>query len=94
MDKDVFVPFRPCGSVAVSEGCCGQPITILMVTALAQSLLLWDACPGVEQCFTGEFVLVKGIGGVLKIPLDRVYLNSSLVFGVVVVGVTLIFVRK
>lgn len=41
MDKDVFVPFRSSGSVAVGEGCYCQPTGILRDTVSAQSFFCY-----------------------------------------------------
>lgn len=38
-----------------------------------------------DKCYTGQFVVITGIGGVVKYPLADVVLDSPLVKGAVVV---------
>ena len=76
------------GSVSLTSEGAAVPVKILRDTGATQSLLLQDVLPLTEQSSTGTSVLVQGVElGILKVPLHKVYLRSSLVSGVVTVGV-------
>jgi len=56
------------------------PITILHDTGATQTLLLENVLPFLEKSFTGNSVLIQGIGlGTMQVPLHRVELSSDMV---------------
>jgi len=63
------------------------PITILRDTGATQRLLLENVLPFSEKSFTGDSVLIQGIGlGTMQVPLHQVQLSSDIVSGPIVVG--------
>ena len=74
------LPFVSDDFVSLTSDGAAIPVKILRDTGATQLLLLQDVLPLTEESFTGASVLVQGVElGVLKVPLHKVYFNSSLV---------------
>lgn len=65
------------GNVALSEVGEEVPVKVLRDTGATQSLLLKKALPQVEQGYTGDSILLRGLGGVVRVPLCRVFLKMK-----------------
>ena len=65
------------------------PVVILRDTGASQSLLLEGVVPLDDQSYVGSNVKITGVGsGCIEVPLHHVRLQSDLVAGPVIVGVT------
>jgi len=85
-----YAPFVSEGFVSQTENddLTSRKVSILRDTGASQSLLLENTVPTDMLEPTGESVLVKGVfGDYESIPLYKIYLESPLVSGPVVVGV-------
>ena len=67
----------------------GKPVTvnILRNTGAAQSLIVKNAVPGLNQNYTGEKVFLRDLSATPSVHLAQVYLNCELIKGKVTVGV-------
>lgn len=54
---------------------------------LGQNLLLRKALPQEEQGYTGDSVLLKGLGGFVQVPLCRVFLKVKGQSKCIIVGI-------
>ncbi|XP_063846193.1 uncharacterized protein LOC135092012 [Scylla paramamosain] len=84
--KDLFEPFRSVGTISIDNK--DHPVKIVRDTCSAQSLVLKSAVPGIEQCYTGEKVYLKDFHDPFPIALAKVHLDSPLVRGEVIIGVS------
>lgn len=84
---DVFEPFMFTGSVAKDNVSCEYPVSILRDTDASHSIVLKSSVPNIEQCYTGKYVILKGLEGTVSVPLATVFLRSGLVSDYVTVGV-------
>ncbi|XP_047469165.1 uncharacterized protein LOC125025237 [Penaeus chinensis] len=86
--SDIFEPFIFTGSVASDMSSDkSYPVRILRDTASSQSVLVKASMPFVENSYTGEFVVIRGFGGTVTLPLARIFLRSDLVDRHITVGV-------
>ncbi|XP_042215540.1 uncharacterized protein K02A2.6-like [Homarus americanus] len=74
-------------SVAVEESGDQYPAKILRGTGASHSIQLRGSVPCVEDSYTGEHLVLKGVIGVITVPLCRVFLRTPLVTGWVTIGV-------
>jgi len=75
------------GSVSLTHQLNDTPITILQDTGATQTLLLENVLPFSEKSFTGDSVLIRGIGlKTMQMPLHQVELSSDMVSAPIVVG--------
>ena len=84
------------GTVSIGQS-SRVPIQIMRDTAASQTLLLAGVLPLSDRTYTHSDVLVKGIemkDSPIVVPLHRVYLESGIVDGPVVVGVRKSFPYK
>ena len=56
-------------------------------TGGSQSFVVKGSVPGIENCLTDDSVVVNTLGGIVTVPLARVYLNCGLHKGDTMVGV-------
>ncbi|XP_063847248.1 uncharacterized protein LOC135092563 [Scylla paramamosain] len=84
--KDLFEPFRSVGTISIDNK--DHPVKIVRDTCSAQSLVLKSAVPGIEQGYTGEKVYLKDFHDPFPIALAKVHLDSPLVRGEVIIGVS------
>ncbi|XP_047485268.1 uncharacterized protein LOC125036565 [Penaeus chinensis] len=84
---DLCAPYKFNGSVSVDSDGVPNPVLILRDTAGVMSMALKSAVPFWEDVLTGQYVLVKGIGGVERSPLCKVYLKSEFVEKSVLVAI-------
>lgn len=83
-----YKPFLSDGCVSTGDIKNTTPIQILRDTGASQTLLQKDILHLSNSTFTGEYVLLQGIDlNSTKIPLHKIYLQSSYINGFVVVGV-------
>uniref|UniRef100_A0A671UEB7 Gypsy retrotransposon integrase-like protein 1 n=1 Tax=Sparus aurata TaxID=8175 RepID=A0A671UEB7_SPAAU len=86
---DVYAPFLMKGTVSLSEQSSKIPVTILRDSAASQSVILEGVLPFSDTSSTNTKVLVRGFGmQYVGVPLHTVHLDSKLVKGPVVVGVS------
>ncbi|XP_063592504.1 uncharacterized protein LOC134769695 [Penaeus indicus] len=86
--SDIFEPFIFTGLVASDMSSDkSYPVRILRDTASSQSVLVKASMPFVENSYTGEFVVIRGFGGTVTLPLARIFLRSDLVDRYITVGV-------
>ena len=86
--QNSYQPFITEGHVSLSETSKPVSIKILRDTGASQTLILSGTVPLSDNSYTGQNVLLQGVGPeVLEVPLHKVYLNCTLVRGVVIVGV-------
>ena len=78
-----FENFQFPGLVAGTESDKGLPVVIQRDTASNQSIVLRSAVPDIERFFTGNNVLLAGVGGSVSLPLCRLFVRSDLVTGYV-----------
>ena len=64
-----------------------KPVRILRDTGASQTLMLEGILPLSESTSTHSDVLIKGVDGVINVPLHKVHLKSEMVSGPVTVGV-------
>ena len=84
-----YKPFISHGYVSLPGSTVKTPITILRDTGANQSSLLESTLPSTES-FTGTEVLIQGVElEPIRVPLHEVELQSSIVTGLVRVGVRL-----
>ena len=76
-----FENFQFPGLVAGAESDKGLPVVIQRDTASNQSIVLRSAVPDIERFFTGNNVLLAGVGGSVSLPLCRLFVRSDLVTG-------------
>ena len=76
-----FENFQFPGLVAGAESDKGLPVVIQRDTASNQSIVLRSAVPDIERFFTGNNVLLAGVGGSVSLPLCRLFVWSDLVTG-------------
>lgn len=84
---DLFAPFTTQGTVSINAD-HQFPVRIVRDTAAAQTLILKSAVPGIEQYYTRERVYLKDLHDPMPVPLARIHLDSPLVKGQVLVGVS------
>ncbi|XP_076061528.1 uncharacterized protein LOC143037281 [Oratosquilla oratoria] len=85
--SSTFEPYCSSGSVALNESSVPVPIKILRDTGSALSLITKEAVPFLDECYTGNWVLVNGLTGGSRIPLCQLYLQSHIKSGYVTLGV-------
>ena len=84
-----YHPFVSKGYVPLSEGGDTVAVKILRDTGATQSLMASHVLPLSEQTSVNVSVLIQGVGmDVLRVPLHQIHLQSDLISGPVVVGVT------
>lgn len=85
---DSYTPFLMDGFVSLSEHSSKVPVTILRDSGASQSVLLEGVLLLSDSSFVRSSALIRGIGmNFIGLPLHAVFLESSLVKGLVVVGV-------
>ena len=62
-------PFQFDGFVSASEGSMDVPVRIMRDTGASHSIIVRDALPTLEDMFTGDNVILQGIGGTVVDPL-------------------------
>ena len=82
-----FEPFTFGGFVSLSEDSMKVPVSVLRDTGASQSIIVRSSVPFLEQCYTGESVVLRGVGGCVVVPLCRVFLDTNLISRMVIVGV-------
>ncbi|XP_060949305.1 uncharacterized protein LOC133026426 [Limanda limanda] len=86
---DVFLPFVMKGAVSLTAGGPKVPVVILRDSAASQSVILSGVLPLSEKSSTDSAALVRGFGmQFVGIPLHTIHLDSELVTGPVIVGVS------
>ena len=86
---DVFLPFVMKGAVSLTAGGLKVPVVILRDSAASQSVILSGVLPLSEKSSTDSAALVRGFGmQFVGIPLHTIHLDSELVTGPVIVGVS------
>lgn len=85
--QQLFQPFRFEGSVSASEAGPSIPVSILRDTGASHSIVVRSIVPFVEDLYTGEFVVLKGINECTTLPLCRLYLKAGIISQVVTVAV-------
>ena len=87
--QNVYKPFMSEGFVSLHEhDVISKPIKILRDTGASTSLLVEGVLPLSGQSATGDHVLIHGVElGFIRVPLHKVFLQSDLVSGSVIVGV-------
>ncbi|XP_041461220.1 uncharacterized protein LOC121412474 [Lytechinus variegatus] len=83
-----YKPFVTEGFVSLSGSSEEVPIRILRDTGATQTLLLANVLPFSEDSAVHSDVFVRGVGGVIQVPLHSVNLKSAIVSGQVDVGVS------
>lgn len=86
--SDPFQPFRSTGTVSIGPGGVEHPVQMIRDTASAQSIILKSVLPNIENYYTGERVFLQDFHSPFPIRLARVHLNSDVVKGEVLVGVS------
>ena len=85
---NVYKPFLSEGFVALHEREVPMPIKILRDTGASTLLLVEGVLPLSDQSATGDYVLIHRVElGFVRVPLHKVFFQSDLVSGSVVVGV-------
>ena len=88
VDPD-FAPFVSKGRVKFGQTNIAEDVIILRDTGAAQSLLCSEVVTIPSESFTGDSLLVHGIGGGFEsVPLCEIELQSEVIKGVVSIGVT------
>lgn len=88
-DLEMYAPFIMKGLVSLSEEESKVPVTILRDSAASQSVLLQGVLPLSEKSSADSSALVRGFGmQYVGVPLHHIFLDSDLVKGRVVVGVS------
>ena len=83
-----YKPFLSEGGVSFHEYEVPMPIKILRDTGASTSLLVEGVLPLSDHSATGDYVLIHGVElGFIRVPLHKVFLQSDLVSGSVIVGV-------
>ena len=83
-----YKPFLSEGFVSLQESEVAMPIKILRDTGASTSLLVEGVLPLSDHSATGDYVLIHGVElGFIRVPLHKVFLQSDLVSGSVIVGV-------
>ena len=83
-----FRPFISEGFVSLANGGRKVPVNILRDTGASSSFILQSALPFSPDSYTGESLLIRGIGlNTLSAPLHRVHLDCSFVRGTVELAV-------
>ena len=72
-----FKPFQTKGWVSLKEDSLAFPIKIMRDTCSSHSVVAKDLVPFVEDCWTGESVVLEGIGGPVTLPLCKLFLKSG-----------------
>ena len=85
--QQLFQPFRCEGSVSASEDSPSIPVSILRDTGASHSIVVRSIVPFVEDSYTEEFVVLKGINGCTTLPLCRLYLRCGIISQSVTVAV-------
>lgn len=87
-NSELYKGFMSVGTLCVSFGEQEVPVSILRDTGAAQSVLLEGVMALPESTSLETSTLLKGLGGVFQtVPLHKLYLNSDLVCGEVILGV-------
>ncbi|XP_063596500.1 uncharacterized protein LOC134773250 [Penaeus indicus] len=81
-DSDVtvdkgFDPYKFTGLISTVEGDEPVPVIILRDTASSQSIVLKSALPFLENVLTDKHVLMRGVGGIVRVPLCKLFLQSE-----------------
>ena len=83
-----FEPFMLDGKVSMSDSLLSStPVRIMRDTASSHNLIVRSSFPDVGNVLTGEWMLIQGIGGILRVPLCRLFLDCGIVSSYVTVGV-------
>lgn len=83
-----FSPFVTDGSVRLVDSEQVVPVKILRDTGSAESFVLQSVLPFSNDSYTGNNVLIRGIGlNVISVPIHKLVLNSDLIQGEVEVAV-------
>lgn len=85
--QDLFQPFTFGGFVSVDKESTPVPVSILRDTGASHSVVVRESIPFVDEVYTGEHVLLKGVGGSTTVPLARLYLKTDLLSQPVTVAV-------
>ena len=89
-DEDLdasFAPFCFDGLVSVSKTSPPVSVSILRDTGAAQSVLIKSAVPFLDECYTGDFVVLNGVGGTVTVPLCQMFLKTDLLAKPVIVAI-------
>ncbi|XP_068207459.1 uncharacterized protein [Palaemon carinicauda] len=83
-----FAPFKFDGVVSVSDDLGRSvPVRIVRDTCSSNSLIVKGKVPGLEKTFTSDRLVVRSLGGLVTVPLCRLYLHCGLLARYVTVGV-------
>ncbi|XP_068229342.1 uncharacterized protein [Palaemon carinicauda] len=83
-----FAPFKFDGVVSVSDDLGRSvPVRIVRDTCSSNSLIVKGKVPGLEKTFTSDRLVVRSLGGLVTVPLCRLYLHCGLLARYVIVGV-------
>ncbi|XP_068234180.1 uncharacterized protein [Palaemon carinicauda] len=83
-----FAPFKSDGVVSVSDDLGRSvPVRIVRDTCSSDSLIVKEKVPGLEKTFTSDRLVVRSLGGLVTVPLCRLYLHCGLLTRYVTVGV-------
>ncbi|XP_068204610.1 uncharacterized protein [Palaemon carinicauda] len=83
-----FAPFKFDGVVSVSDDLGRSvPVRIVRDTCSSNSLIVKGKVPGLEKTFTSDRLVVRSLGGLVTVPLCRLYLHCGLLTRYVTVGV-------
>ncbi|XP_066952544.1 uncharacterized protein [Macrobrachium rosenbergii] len=83
-----FAPFKFDGVVSVSDDLGRSvPVRIVRDTCSSNSLIVKEKVPGLEKTFTSDRLVVRSLGGLVTVPLCRLYLHCGLLTRYVTVGV-------
>ena len=86
----IISPFSEGVVSLVGDESSSQKVEILRDTQATQSLMLDSVLPLTENSFTGANVLISGVEmGILEVPLHEVNIKSSLINGIIVIGMRL-----
>ncbi|XP_068218551.1 uncharacterized protein [Palaemon carinicauda] len=83
-----FAPFKFDGVVSVSDDLGRSvPVRIVRDTCSSNSLIVKGKVPVLEKYFTSDRLVVRSLGGLVTVPLCRLYLHCGLLARYVTVGV-------
>ena len=70
-----FKPFTFGGFISQTEGSETVPVQIMRDTGASHSIIVKRSVPFLNETYTGESVVMKGLGGTITVPLCRLYLK-------------------
>lgn len=83
-----YEPYITKGYVSMHENDSNaKPVRILRDTGASQTLMLSGILPLTDETSTHSSVLIKGVDGIINVPLHKVHLKSDMVSGPVTVGI-------